>query len=82
VKKSFMAESKCRHCGSANTYGISRVVGYFSKIEDWNNSKKAEFEHRQKGNYSVKEEEAEAGKAAISAVKKEPAEKAVIGAIN
>ena len=34
-------------------YGVSRVVGYFSKIDDWNKSKKAEFQHRQKGKYDV-----------------------------
>jgi ribonucleoside-triphosphate reductase (formate) len=47
---------KCKHCGSTNVYGISRVVGFFSKIEDWNKSKKAEFKDRQKGNYGIKED--------------------------
>lgn len=41
----------CPHCSSENVYGISRVVGYFSVIDNWNNSKKAEFKKRQKGNY-------------------------------
>ena len=41
----------CSHCGSDNVYGISRVVGYFSKIDNWNSSKKAELKRRQKGNY-------------------------------
>lgn len=45
---------RCKHCGSTNVYGISRVVGFFSKIEDWNKSKKAEFSDRQKGNYCIK----------------------------
>ena len=44
---------RCKHCGSTNVYGISRVVGFFSKIEDWNKSKRAEFKDRQKGNYSI-----------------------------
>ena len=44
---------RCKHCGSSNVYGISRVVGFFSKIEDWNKSKKAEFKDRQKGNYNL-----------------------------
>lgn len=44
---------RCKHCGSANVYGISRVVGFFSKIEDWNNSKKAELKDRKKGNYKI-----------------------------
>ncbi len=43
----------CSHCGSTNVYGISRVVGYFSRINNWNKSKTAEFKDRQKGNYFV-----------------------------
>jgi ribonucleoside-triphosphate reductase len=49
----------CKHCGSTNVYGISRVVGFFSKIEDWNKSKKAEFKDRQKGTYNVIKKESE-----------------------
>ncbi|NHJ03332.1 MAG: hypothetical protein EAX90_00760 [Candidatus Heimdallarchaeota archaeon] len=41
----------CPYCSSKNVYGISRVVGYFSVIDNWNSSKKAEFKNRQKGNY-------------------------------
>jgi len=41
----------CPHCNSENVYGISRVVGYFSIIDNWNNSKKSELKRRQKGNY-------------------------------
>ena len=41
----------CPHCGSDKVTGISRVVGYFSVIENWNDSKKAELKRRQKGNY-------------------------------
>ena len=44
---------KCGFCGSKNTYGMSRVVGYFSKINNWNKSKQAEFESRQKGQYKL-----------------------------
>ncbi|NIM46825.1 MAG: hypothetical protein GTN40_01555 [Candidatus Aenigmarchaeota archaeon] len=44
---------RCRDCGSTNIYGISRVVGYFSRIENWNKSKRAEFTDRQKGNYNL-----------------------------
>ncbi len=43
----------CSHCGSTNVYGISRVVGYFSRIDNWNRSKQAEFSDRQKGKYKV-----------------------------
>jgi anaerobic ribonucleoside-triphosphate reductase len=41
----------CPHCNSLDVYGMSRVVGYFSIIENWNRSKKAELKRRQKGNY-------------------------------
>jgi len=41
----------CPYCHSKNVYGMSRVVGYFSKIENWNKSKKAELKRRQQGNY-------------------------------
>lgn len=47
------AIAKCSYCGSKNVYGMSRVVGYFSRIDNWNNSKKAEFKHRQKGSYKI-----------------------------
>ncbi len=41
----------CPYCQSDNVYGMSRVVGYFSVIENWNRSKKAELKRRQEGNY-------------------------------
>ncbi len=44
-------EPTCSVCGSDNVFGISRVVGYFSVIENWNGSKQAEFKRRQKGKY-------------------------------
>ncbi|MBD3189441.1 MAG: hypothetical protein GF308_02305 [Candidatus Heimdallarchaeota archaeon] len=44
-------EPACPHCGSTNVYGISRVVGYYSVIDNWNKSKQAELKRRQKGNY-------------------------------
>jgi len=47
------AIARCSHCGSTHVYGMSRVVGYFSKINNWNGSKKAEFVSRQKGNYVI-----------------------------
>lgn len=47
----------CPRCRSKNVYGVSRVVGYFSVIENWNKSKRAELKRRQKGNYWYEEEE-------------------------
>lgn len=47
--------SKCNSCGSSNTFGMSRVVGYFSIIENWNSSKQAEFVDRQAGSYKLGE---------------------------
>ena len=44
----------CPHCGSKNVYGISRIVGYFSKISSWNKSKIAELRDRKKGDYKIK----------------------------
>lgn len=43
----------CSYCGSEDIYGMSRIVGYFSKINNWNESKKGELLARQKGNYRV-----------------------------
>ena len=43
----------CQHCGSTNVYGMSSVVGYFRKINNWNDSKKAELRDRQKGDYKI-----------------------------
>lgn len=47
------SEAVCLHCGSRNVYGISRVVGYYSVINNWNKSKQAEFSDRQKGDYKL-----------------------------
>lgn len=43
----------CSHCHSKNVYGMSRVVGYFTRINNWNPGKQAEFKDRQKGDYRV-----------------------------
>ena len=45
----------CPHCKSDNVYGMSRVVGYFSIIDNWNKSKKSELKRRQKGKYWSKD---------------------------
>lgn len=47
------SHASCAFCGSGNVYGISRVVGYYSPINNWNISKQAEFEARQKGDYKI-----------------------------
>ena len=44
----------CVKCGSENVVGETRVVGYFSKIQNWNRSKRyGELIARGKGRYSV-----------------------------
>ena len=44
----------CPQCGSHNVAGETRVVGYFSKVQNWNKSKRyGELVARQRGWYSV-----------------------------
>jgi len=44
----------CTNCGSENVYGETRVVGYFSKIQNWNKSKRyGELTARQRGRYAI-----------------------------
>ena len=45
--------AECKTCGSKNTFGMSRVVGYFSIIENWNSSKQAELKDRKNGIYKL-----------------------------
>ena len=35
-------------------YGITRIVGYYSRISNWNKSKLGELKDRHNGNYSVR----------------------------
>ncbi len=42
----------CPKCESEDTTGITRVVGYNSRINGWNVSKLGELMDRQKGNYA------------------------------
>lgn len=37
-------------------FGVTRIVGYYSRVSNWNKSKIGELEDRHKGNYSVKNE--------------------------
>jgi ribonucleoside-triphosphate reductase len=46
-------KQSCSRCGSVNIYGVTRIVGYFSRIENWNKSKLGELADRHKGNYAV-----------------------------
>ncbi len=40
--------------GGRHVEHVSRIVGYYSRVENWNPSKKSELHDRQKGTYSVK----------------------------
>lgn len=51
-----MSKIKCGKCKSENIFGMSRVVGYYSIIENWNESKQAELKDRQSGMYKISEE--------------------------
>jgi len=41
----------CSFCASTNVYGVTRIVGYFSRISNWNRSKLGELHDRRRGNY-------------------------------
>ena len=45
---------KCPACNSTQVMGETRVVGYFSKIQNWNKSKRyGELVARRRGNYAI-----------------------------
>ncbi len=46
-------KERCGQCQSPRVYGMTRVVGYFSRIPNWNKSKIGELKDRRRGNYSV-----------------------------
>ena len=46
-------QDRCGYCGSIEVHGLTRIVGYFSRVSNWNKSKLGELKDRQKGNYSV-----------------------------
>ncbi|MFW6161956.1 MAG: anaerobic ribonucleoside-triphosphate reductase [Planctomycetota bacterium] len=53
----------CPACKSAEVYGLTRIVGYFSRITNWNKSKIGELRDRRAGSYALSQaiaEEAEA----------------------
>jgi len=43
----------CSHCGTNDVYGITRIVGYYSRVDNWNLSKVGELKDRHKGNYKL-----------------------------
>lgn len=46
-------KESCSYCGSKSVYGITRIVGYFSRVSNWNKSKIGELKDRHKGDYSL-----------------------------
>jgi len=44
---------RCEHCESPDVDGITRIVGYFSRLRNWNKSKLGELKDRHRGHYSV-----------------------------
>jgi len=50
-------KATCGHCKSENVFGMSRVVGYYSIIENWNESKQAELKDRQMGSYKIEQKD-------------------------
>jgi ribonucleoside-triphosphate reductase len=44
---------QCDYCHSPDVYGVTRIVGYFSRISNWNKSKLGELRDRRRGDYSV-----------------------------
>ncbi|MFC1807683.1 anaerobic ribonucleoside-triphosphate reductase [Candidatus Omnitrophota bacterium] len=48
-------KDSCRECGSEDIYGMTRIVGYYSRVNNWNRSKLGELADRRAGkeNYSV-----------------------------
>ena len=49
----------CGACESADVYGLTRIVGYFSRITNWNKSKIGELRDRRAGSYALPVEPAE-----------------------
>jgi ribonucleoside-triphosphate reductase len=39
---------ECPQCGSTDTYGITRIVGYYSKVSTWNRGKLGELKERRR----------------------------------
>ncbi len=52
-KMSVGLRDDCDWCHCDDVYGLTRIVGYFSRIKNWNRSKLGELADRRKGNYHV-----------------------------
>lgn len=62
-------QEACTQCGSHDVFGLTRVVGYFSKIQNWNKSKRyGELVNRHRGDYAVASADAD-GNAAMETAK-------------
>ncbi|MCK4905321.1 anaerobic ribonucleoside-triphosphate reductase [bacterium] len=46
-------KDSCSYCESSDVYGVTRIVGYFSRVNNWNKSKIGELKDRKKGNYRI-----------------------------
>lgn len=51
-----MPDLKCPKCNGEKITVMTRITGYFSKLQNWSKSKLAELNDREKGNYTVSEE--------------------------
>lgn len=49
-------KDSCDFCSSPDVFNITRIVGYFSRVNNWNPSKLGELDDRRRGDYQVKEE--------------------------
>jgi len=46
-------KENCSNCDSDDVYGVTRIVGYYSKIKNWNKNKIGELKDRHLGTYEV-----------------------------
>ena len=46
-------QDHCDYCQSHDVYGMTRIVGYFSRISNWNKSKLGELKDRHRGHYAL-----------------------------
>jgi len=46
-------KDQCSYCNSEDVCGVTRIVGYYSKIKNWNKNKIGELKDRSLGRYNV-----------------------------